>query len=170
MVTKATIASLSTSANLELTFVTCQEKIISYSHNVEGSRSIGSITKQFKWTEPKRLSQAQQVDAETQALRTSITKLRITGVPTDNDCTILCDFSLGTNRPVVPGPLRRQLFGYSHNLSHPSARSATEQIGSNFVWHGMNKDIKCWAITCDVCQRNKINRHIRPPTQPMEIP
>ena len=69
--------------------------------------------------------------------------------------TILCDVSTGVQRPFVPASFRRVIFDVLHSLSHPTQRLITHQ----FVWPGINADVRRWACSCLQCQRAKVHRH-----------
>ncbi|XP_068236955.1 uncharacterized protein [Palaemon carinicauda] len=68
------------------------------------------------------LTEAQRQDLEYQACRTSCTSLCWENVPLDNT-TLLCDVSTGRQRLWIPTLMRRQVFDFSHCLSHPTRRS-----------------------------------------------
>nr|VZI36105.1 unnamed protein product [Spirometra erinaceieuropaei] len=79
------------------------------------------------------------------------------------DGTILCDVSTPSHRQFVPPSLRRKVFSFLHNLSHPGSRATDKLVSNNFVWPGMHKDLKAWTRACIACQRSKIQRHNKAP-------
>ncbi|XP_008301624.1 uncharacterized protein LOC103373504, partial [Stegastes partitus] len=110
-------------------------------------------------------------DLEVQALRTAETSLQLKDVPF-HDCgaTLLCDISMDKLRPLVPAAWRRHVFDAIHSLSHPGVKASVRLVGSNFVWPGLRKEVKVWASTCMACQRAKVQRHIKGPLDPFQIP
>ena len=34
-------------------------------------------------------------------------------------------------------------------------------VAKTFVWHGLNRDVKAYVLTCNTCQRSK-SSHLRP--------
>lgn len=77
--------------------------------------------------------------------------------------SILCDFSTGQPRPIVPPSFRRQVFDSLHNVAHPGIRASQRLISQRFVWPSMNRDIRQWSRNCHACQKAKIHKHIRSP-------
>ena len=61
------------------------------------------------------------------------------------NCTILCDVSMPTPRPIVPESLRRLVFDTIHGLAHPGVKATQKLITERFVWHGINKNIALWV-------------------------
>ena len=43
-------------------------------------------------------------------------------------------------------------------------------ICDRFVWHGMARDIRHWARTCEACQRAKVSKHVVAPLTPLPMP
>ncbi|BHF81697.1 hypothetical protein SprV_0802483000 [Sparganum proliferum] len=82
---------------------------------------------------------------------------------TTGNGTILCDVSTPSHRPFVPPFLRRKVFSFLHNLSHPGSRATDKLVSDRFVWPGMHKDLKAWTRACLGCQRNKVQRHNKAP-------
>ena len=76
-------------------------------------------------------------------------------------CSVLCDISTGTARPRKKW--KRHIFDTIHALAHLGARTTKRLITSKFVWHGLNKEVTHWARSCLVCQRSKVQTHIRAP-------
>ncbi|BHF67339.1 hypothetical protein SprV_0301036500 [Sparganum proliferum] len=70
-----------------------------------------------------KLADLQTADESIADLRTSTTlQLRDAPLPSSPG-TILCDWSTGTPRPVVPPPYRKVVFEHFHSLSHPGIRA-----------------------------------------------
>nr|VZI26231.1 unnamed protein product [Spirometra erinaceieuropaei] len=63
----------------------------------------------------------------------------------------------------MPASLRRTVFQALRGLSHPGIRAYQKLLAERFVWPGMNKDVKAWAWSCLLCQRNKVQRHNKAP-------
>ncbi|BHF76143.1 hypothetical protein SprV_0501924100 [Sparganum proliferum] len=84
--------------------------------------------------------------------------------------TILCDWSTGTPRPVVPLPYRKVVFDHFHSLSHPGIRAGRKLIAARFVWPKMNSDIALWTKQCLACQKNKVHRHTFSPPSSFAVP
>src|SRR5215469_5106913 len=81
----------------------------------------------------------------------------------DLGCSIHCDTSTGTPRPLVPPSMRKQVFQSIHNLNHPGIAASQHAIRSRFAWDGMLKDIKDYVTHCIPCQRSKVHRHTKAP-------
>ena len=136
------------------------------SHKVPGPPRVFATQRGLDYQE---LSADQDADADVQAYRTAVTKLRLQDVPfADGSYTVLCDVSTGFPRPIVPKSLRRKVFDTVHALSHPGVRSTKRLIASKFVWHGLNKEGTGWARSCLSCQRSKVQTHIKAPLQKFE--
>ena len=91
----------------------------------------------------------------------SDTSLKLQPVPLalSDEATILCDVSTGEFRPYVPESFHRTIFDSFHSLSHPGIRATQCLVTSQFVWPGINADVRRWARSCLQCQRSKIQRH-----------
>ena len=72
---------------------------------------------------------------------------------------LYCDISTGTQCPLVPREWRRTVFNSLHSLSHPGIRATQKLITAQFVWPGVNADVRRWTRACVQCQRAKIQRH-----------
>ncbi|BHF70471.1 hypothetical protein SprV_0301352200 [Sparganum proliferum] len=111
-----------------------------------------------------KLADLQTADESIADLRTSTTlQLRDAQLPASPG-TILCDWSTGTPRPVVPLPYRKVVFDHFHSLSHPGIRAGRKLTAARFVWPKMNSDIALWTKQCLACQKNKVHRHTSPPS------
>lgn len=56
--------------------------------------------------------------------------------------SIICDVSIGNNRPFILETFRRRIFQQLHELSHSGIRATTKLIPERFVWPKINSDIK----------------------------
>lgn len=77
------------------------------------------------------------------------------------DRLIYCDVSTGNPRPYIPPSMRRDVFHYFHDQSHPGSNASWRTISARFVWPGMATDIKQWTRTCIRCQTTKVNKHTK---------
>ncbi|BHF71159.1 hypothetical protein SprV_0401421400 [Sparganum proliferum] len=113
---------------------------------------INTLTSDFDLA---KLADLQTADKSIVASRTSTTlQLRDAPLPASPG-TILCDWSTGTPRPVVPLPYRKVVFDHFHSLSHPGIRAGRKLIAARFVWPKMNSEIALWTNQCLACQKNK---------------
>ncbi|VDN28675.1 unnamed protein product [Dibothriocephalus latus] len=55
--------------------------------------------------------------------------------------------------------MRRAVLHILHGLSHPGIRASQKLLAEQFVWSGMNKDVKAWARSCPNCRWNKVQCH-----------
>ena len=163
------------SARQQRHLATLAEAFIEVKH-VDGKRNaVADALSRFTAMEihqtitPARLHKAQQNDDYTRDARTSITSLKLADVVIDGQ-TILCDMSMDTPRPLVPGCLRREIFETLHGLSHPGIRASQKLIGQRYVWHSMKGDINRWCRSCIPCQRSKIHQHTKSEVESIPIP
>jgi Integrase zinc binding domain len=70
----------------------------------------------------------------------------------------LVDTSSGVMRPLVPAPLRRQVFATVHGLALPGIRATRRLVASLYLWPGLAKDIAAWCQDCQACQRAKVTK------------
>nr|VZI40250.1 unnamed protein product [Spirometra erinaceieuropaei] len=128
---------------------------------------INTLTSDFDLA---RLADLQTADESIADLRTSTTlQLRDAPLPASPG-TILCDWSTGTPRPVVPLSYRKVVFDHFHSLSHPGIRAGRKLIAARFVWPKMNSDITLWTKQCLACQKNKVHRHTISPPSTFAVP
>ncbi len=107
----------------------------------------------------KKLADLQtQDDSITELRKSSSLQLRDAPLPASPG-SILCDWSTGTPRPVVPQSYRKVVFEHFHAFSHPGIRAGRKLISARFVWPKMNADIALWTRQCLPCQKNKVQRH-----------
>lgn len=119
---------------------------------------VNSVQQSFDLT---RLAELQSEDTSLGELHQS-TSLTLRDSPlASNAGTILCDWSTGNPRPVVPTTYRRTVFDHFHSQSHPGVRASRKLIAARFVWPRMNSDIALWTRNCLTCQRSKVHRHTR---------
>jgi cleavage and polyadenylation specificity factor subunit 1 len=83
---------------------------------------------------------------------------------------LLCDFSLGAPRPLVPKACRAAVFAAIHGAAHPGICATKRLLSSQFVWPRMASDVTRMCRDCVECQRSKVVRHVRAPVQLIELP
>jgi transposase InsO family protein len=83
---------------------------------------------------------------------------------------LLCDFSTGHLRPLLPVAHRISIFNAVHSLGHPGIRATRRLISARWVWKGMSSDIAAWCADCQLCQRSKITRQHTAPLQQFAVP
>ena len=88
----------------------------------------------------------------------------------DTEERLLVDMSTGKPRPLLPAAWTRKVFDIHHDLAHAGARAMRRLICDRFVWHGMARDIRHWARTCEACQRAKVSKHVVAPLTPLPMP
>ena len=110
----------------------------------------------------------QATSDEIAAYKTSITGLRFD--VQFNDCTILCDFSMGKPRPIVPREWTRTVFDSIHGLARAGCRPTQHAISSRFVWHSLKCDVHKWCRECHPCQASKTHRHVHAPLTELPPP
>jgi cleavage and polyadenylation specificity factor subunit 1 len=115
------------------------------------------------------LAADQQASDEVAAYKSSSSGLIFESVAFQGN-EVLCDISTGKPRPVVPKEWTRHIFDLFHGLSHSGVRPTQRTLSARFVWHGMRSDIRRWCRECHACQSSKINRHVRAPLTPRELP
>lgn len=76
---------------------------------------------------------------------------------------ILVDVSTGTDRPLIPESMQREVFDRLHNLSHPGIRATRKLLSERFVFKQMATRVNAWARACHRCQQAKVIRHQRTP-------
>ena len=84
--------------------------------------------------------------------------------------SILCDWSTGRPRPLVPQGHRNLVFKKFHNLAHCSIRSTRSLISGRYVWYKMNNEIVEFCKSCQTCARSKVQTHARAPVEPIPVP
>jgi transposase InsO family protein len=83
---------------------------------------------------------------------------------------ILCDFSTGSPRPLVPAAYRAAVFESLHGLAHPGVRGTRRLVSKSFVLPGMSADIREKCRSCVQCARSKVHVHVKAPVQPIAVP
>ena len=84
--------------------------------------------------------------------------------------SLLCDLSTGRPRPLVPIPLRRQIFSSLHKIGHPGGKATKRLLSARFCWPHMARDTVLWAKECLDCQRGKIIRHAKAEVLTIPVP
>ena len=107
------------------------------------------------------MAKSQATDPQIRALQSSSSSpLVVEPIPLPNaGDPLYCDISTGAQRPLVPREWRRTVFNSLHSLSHPGIRATQKLITAQFVWPGVNADVRRWTRACVQCQRAKIQRH-----------
>jgi len=82
------------------------------------------------------------------------------------------------DRAVIPNDrqLRVQLLSEAHDSAsagHTGVAATTDRLGTRVYWPGMTSDIHDYVVSCDSCQRNKVEQRrpaglLRPPPVPDE--
>ncbi|BHF62685.1 hypothetical protein SprV_0200567000 [Sparganum proliferum] len=128
---------------------------------------INTLTSDFDLA---KLADLQTADESIADLRASTTlQLRDAPLPASPG-TILCDWSTGTPRSVVPPPYRKVVFDHFHSLSHPGIRAGRKLIAAHFVWSKTNSGIALWTKQRLACQKNKVHRHTFSPPSTFAVP
>jgi cleavage and polyadenylation specificity factor subunit 1 len=117
------------------------------------------------------MAHLQQTDPDLHRLRTSDSKMLLQDIPVaGRACSLTCDTAQDPPRPVVPAPLRRQVFDALHGLAHPGIKATQRLISGRYVWPHMHRDITNWVRTCTACQTSKVQQHTRAPLQQFPTP
>jgi hypothetical protein len=136
------------------------------------SRPVNSIRAQ-------QPTQQQQVDylalAAAQASCADCEKLRGSATLTVREHVVdgiklLCDFSTGVARPLVPTCFRAAVFSALHGIAHPGIRASRRLISSRFVWPAMAADVAARCRDCVSCGRSKVQGQRAAPVEPIEVP
>jgi RNase H-like domain found in reverse transcriptase/Reverse transcriptase (RNA-dependent DNA polymerase)/Integrase zinc binding domain len=83
---------------------------------------------------------------------------------------VLVDTLSGVIQPLVPPPLRRQIFAAVHRLAHPGIRATRCLVASRYLWPGLAKDIAALCRDCQACQRAKVTKQATAAVQPIPVP
>jgi transposase InsO family protein len=102
-----------------------------------------------------------------QASKSSSLQLRAVEVM---GASLLCDFSTGMPRPLIPVADRQKVFNAFHNLAHAGTRATRRLIAARAVWRGMNSDVAAWVRDCQACCRGKVTAQPAAPIQPIAVP
>jgi hypothetical protein len=63
---------------------------------------------------------------------------------------LLCEFSTGRARPLVPAVFRQEVFQAMQNLAHPGIHATKRLISARFVWPAMCRDcVQMWWHTAE---------------------
>ena len=82
---------------------------------------------------------------------------------------LLCDFSTGLPRPLLPPAFRMAAFTAVHSLAHPGIIATQRLMSTRWLWAGMAVDTPRWCRDCQRCQRAKVTKQPRATLQPMVI-
>jgi cleavage and polyadenylation specificity factor subunit 1 len=80
------------------------------------------------------------------------------------DKMLLCDFSTGSARPLIPAADRHNIFELLLGLAHPGIRATKRLLAKRVVWKGM------WCRDCQHCQQAKITAQPATAVQPIPVP
>jgi len=114
------------------------------------------------------LAKAQQGCQATAELQQS-PSLRVSPLDIGGE-SLLCDFSTGIPRPLVPPFFQKQVFTAVHSLSHPGIKATRRLICSRWLWKKMSADISTWCRDCQPCSRSKVISQPHVAVQPIPIP
>ncbi len=84
--------------------------------------------------------------------------------------SLLCDFSAGVPRSLIPVVDRQKVFNAFHNLAHAGTRATRCLIAARAVWRGMNSDVAAWVWDCQACCRGKVTAQPAAPVQSIAVP
>jgi hypothetical protein len=102
-----------------------------------------------------------------QASKSSSLQLRAVEVM---GASLLCDFSTGVPRSLIPVVDRQKVFNAYHSLAHAGTRATRRLIAARAVWRGMNSDVAAWVRDCQACCRGKVTAQPAAPVQPIAVP
>ena len=100
---------------------------------------------------------------------TSKASLRVSSA-TIQVCQLICDFSAGAPRPLLPLSFRYAAFAIIHTLAHPGIKAPKHLMSARWVRTGMSTDITCWCRDCQFWQLAKVTRQPHAAIQQMPIP
>jgi len=83
---------------------------------------------------------------------------------------LLCNFSTGIPRPLIPPFFQKQVFTTVHSLSQPGIKTTRHLICSRLLWKKMSTDISSWCHDCQSCSRSKVTAQPHVAVQPIPIP
>ena len=72
---------------------------------------------------------------------------------TFGELQLLCDFSTGLPRPLLPPAFCMAAFTAVHSLAHPGIRATQSLMSKRWLWAGMAADTSRWCRDCQRCQR-----------------
>ena len=49
-------------------------------------------------------------------------------------------------------------------------KASAKLVGANFVWPGLQRDVRAWAAVYVAYQRAKVTRHTKAPLAPFKVP
>jgi hypothetical protein len=83
---------------------------------------------------------------------------------------VICDISTGQPRPLIPVPVRKDVFRAVHELAHAGIRATRRLITARVVWRGMSSDGAGWCKECQLCAHGKASPQHKAPVQPIPTP
>ncbi len=84
--------------------------------------------------------------------------------------SLLCDWSTGTPRPLIPAADRQAVFAAIHGLAHPGVRATRRLLATRAVWPNMKADAGRWCRDCQYCSRGKSSSQPTAAIQPIPVP
>jgi transposase InsO family protein len=112
---------------------------------------------------------ARQQQCPTVHLLVTSSSLKVRYLPVGGQL-LLCDFSTGSARPLIPAADRRNVFELLHGLAHPGIRATRRLLSKRVVWKGMATDAARWCRDCQQCQRVKVTAQPAAAVQPIPVP
>ncbi|GFS18965.1 Pol polyprotein [Elysia marginata] len=100
------------------------------------------------------LAKDQVNSEEMTSYRTATTGLVLKDVDIGSS-KLLCDISMGVQRPVLPTLWARPVFNKIHGLCHSGVRPSQKAIAKRFVWHSRRRDIRQWCKECQTARLPK---------------
>jgi transposase InsO family protein len=84
--------------------------------------------------------------------------------------SLLCDWSTGMPRPLIPVADRKAVFAAIHGLAHPGVRATRRLLMTRAVWPNMKADAGRWCQDCQHCSRGKSSSQPPAAIQPIPVP
>ena len=145
---------------------------LNYLPDVLSRKQVAALAKIAPGVSLRDLALAQKDDDEIESLLSSNFSYNYSHICVNKSeqLYLLCDFSQGNARPIVPRALRQSVFDSIHNLSHPGGKTTSRIVRKRFTWPNIRKDIISMARSCMDCQRNKVGRNTITPLKPIHTP
>ena len=118
----------------------------------------GVITEVIDYT---AMARQQSLDAGVERLVTESSLQIVRCQLPDTREQLTVDMSTRKPCPLLPATWTRKIFDINHDLAHAGARAMRRQICDRFVWHGMARDIRQWARTRGLPERESVETHRR---------
>ena len=113
--------------------------------------------------DPALLAVDQANCTELQRLKgTSNKSLQLAQVTFDR-VPLWCNLIDGNPRPFVPAAWRKMLADTFHQLNHPGPEVTATNLGNQYYWPTMKRDVIKWTKSCHTCQAVKANKAVKPP-------